>query len=147
MRVIIQRASHADVVVDGEQLGAIEHGLMVLVGFGNGDGRREMEWMARKIVGLRIFEDAEERMNLSVGDIGGGILLVPNFTLYAECQKGRRPSFSGAAAPDIASGLFDEFCRLLEDMPVPVAKGKFGADMRVTLCNDGPVTVIIDSPE
>ena len=147
MRVVIQRVSIAGVTVDDETVGRIDRGLMVLVGFADGDGEQQMQWMANKICGLRVFEDEEERMNLSVGDIGGSVLLVPNFTLYADCQRGRRPSFSGAAAPDEATHLFDRFCTIMQEFPIPVEKGQFGAHMVVGLSNDGPVTLIIDSPQ
>jgi D-tyrosyl-tRNA(Tyr) deacylase len=139
--------SSAGVTVDDENVGYIDRGLMVLVGFADGDGEQQMQWMANKICGLRVFEDEEEKMNLSVGDIGGAVLLVPNFTLYADCQRGRRPSFSGAAAPDDATHLFDRFSTIMQDFPVPVEKGQFGAHMVVCLSNDGPVTLIIDSPQ
>ena len=146
MRVVIQRVSRADVVVEGQCLGSIETGLLVLAGFADADGDEQLRWMANKIAGLRVFEDDEEKMNLSVGDVGGSILLVPNFTLYADCQKGRRPGFSGAAAPDIATDLFDRFVDMVKESGVCVRKGQFGAHMVVSLSNDGPVTLIIDSP-
>lgn len=146
MRVVIQRVSRADVVVDGECLGQIDAGLLVLAGFADGDGEEQLRWMANKIVGLRVFEDEDEKMNLCVGDVSGSVLLVPNFTLYADCQKGRRPGFSGAAAPQLATGLFDRFVELVEESGVEVRKGRFGAHMVVSLSNNGPVTLIIDSP-
>lgn len=147
MRVVIQRVSRADVLVDGECLGTIGAGLLVLAGFAEGDADDQLRWMANKIAGLRVFEDDEEKMNLSVGDVAGSILLVPNFTLYADCQRGRRPSFSGAAAPDVATGLFDRFAVMVQESGVEVQKGRFGAHMLVSLSNDGPVTLIIDSPQ
>lgn len=146
MRVVIQRVSRAEVVVDGECLGQIDAGLLVLVGFADGDGEDQLRWMANKIVALRVFEDEDEKMNLCVGDVGGSVLLVPNFTLYADCQKGRRPGFSGAATPEVAAGLFDRFVAIVQESGVGVRKGQFGAHMLVSLCNDGPVTLIIDSP-
>ncbi len=146
MRVVVQRVSRADVAVEGAAIAEIGRGLLVLAGFKQGDAAQQLQWIAQKIVGLRIFEDAEGKMNLSVGDIEGGVLLVPNFTLYADCQKGRRPGFSGAAAPEPAGRLFDEFCIMVQELDIPVAKGHFGAHMQVSLTNDGPVTLIIDSP-
>ena len=147
MRVVIQRVSRAEVVVDGECIGRIDAGLLVLAGFADGDAEEQLRWMANKIVALRVFEDDEEKMNLCVGDVAGSILLVPNFTLYADCQKGRRPGFSGAAAPDVATGLFDRFVAMVQESGVGVRKGRFGAHMLVSLSNDGPVTLIIESPQ
>lgn len=147
MRVVVQRVSAAQVVVDGATVGSIDHGMLVLVGFTAGDDAAQLRWMADKLGGLRIFEDDQGKMNLSVTEIGGSVLLVPNFTLYADCQKGRRPGFSRAADPSIAIELFDGFCDLLQESGLQIAKGVFGAYMQVSLCNDGPVTFIIDSPE
>ncbi len=147
MRVVIQRVRRADVAIESSTIGEIGPGLLVLAGFTDGDGPEQLQWMAQKIAGLRIFEDAEGKMNLSVAETGGSILLVPNFTLYADCRKGRRPGFSGAADPDEASRLFDEFCALVQEFEAPVEKGEFGAYMQVSLQNDGPVTLIIDSPD
>ena len=147
MRVVIQRVSRAEVVVDGECIGRIDAGLLVLAGFADGDSDEQLRWMANKIVALRVFEDDEEKMNLCVGDVAGSILLVPNFTLYADCQKGRRPGFSGAAAPDVATALFERFVAMVQESGVGVQKGRFGAHMLVSLSNDGPVTLIIDSPQ
>ena len=146
MRVVVQRVTHASVEVEGEITGQIGRGLLVLVGFCEGDDAAALGWMARKIAGLRLFEDAGEKMNLSVEDIGGQVLLVPQFTLYGDCRKGRRPSFTGALAPALATRLFDDFCRLLAGLGLPPQTGIFGAHMKVSLLNDGPVTVIIDSP-
>ncbi len=146
MRVVIQRVRRADVTIAGATIAEIGPGLLVLAGFKDGDGPEQLQWMAQKIAGLRIFEDAEGKMNLAVAETGGSILLVPNFTLYADCNKGRRPGFSGAADPGVASRLFDEFCALMQEFEVPVEKGEFGAYMQVSLQNDGPVTLIIDSP-
>ncbi|NLJ36043.1 MAG: D-tyrosyl-tRNA(Tyr) deacylase [candidate division WS1 bacterium] len=147
MRVVVQRVSAAQVVVDGAAVGSIDHGMLVLVGFTDGDDAAQLRWMADKLGGLRIFEDDQGKMNLSVTEIGGSVLLVPNFTLYADCQKGRRPSFSRAAEPSIATELFNGFCDLLQESGLQIAKGVFGAYMQVSLCNDGPVTFIIDSPK
>lgn len=146
MRVVVQRVTHASVEVDGNTTGQIGPGLLVLVGFCEGDDAAALDWMARKIAGLRLFEDADEKMNLSVEEIGGQVLLVPQFTLYGECRKGRRPSFTAALGPAQATLLFDQFCRLFADLGLPPQTGIFGAHMKVSLLNDGPVTVIIDSP-
>jgi len=145
MRVVVQRVSRARVVVDGVTIGAIEHGLVLLVGFGHGDGEGECAWMARKIAGLRVFEDAAGLMNAAVTDVRGGVLAVPNFTLLADCRRGRRPSFAGALAPDAAEPLFQRFVGLLTTHLGTVASGRFGATMSVELVNDGPVTLVIDS--
>jgi D-aminoacyl-tRNA deacylase len=147
MRVVVQRVSEAQVLVDGETVGSIDQGLLALAGFADGDDAVQLQWMADKLSGLRIFEDEQGRMNLSVRDIGGSVLLVPNFTLYADCRKGRRPSFCRAADPATATALFDRFCDLMQDSGLCIAKGIFGAYMEVGLCNSGPVTLIIDSPE
>ena len=143
---MIQRVKSASVSVEGEKAAGIGRGLVVLLGVGLNDTEQDAAWLADKTANLRIFEDAEGKMNLSVGDIEGGVLLVPNFTLYADCEKGRRPGFSGAAAPELAGRLFDEFCIMVQELDIPVAKGHFGAHMQVSLTNDGPVTLIIDSP-
>jgi len=143
----VQRVAQAAVVVDGKTVGEIGLGLMVLVGFRPGDGEAQLHWMADKLIGLRVFEDAEKKMNLSVADVGGRLLLVPQFTLYGDCRKGRRPGFSEALAPDQATLLFDQFCGLVAQLgPLP-KRGVFGAHMQVSLVNDGPVTLIIDSPQ
>ncbi|MFO7946153.1 MAG: D-aminoacyl-tRNA deacylase [Armatimonadota bacterium] len=147
MRAVVQRVSSASVDIDGRQVARIESGLLALVGFGEGDGKKDIHWMANKLSGLRIFEDADGKMNLSVLDTGGSILVVPNFTLYGDCQKGRRPSFSSAAAPEKARELFDRLVGLLKECGVPTPKGTFGAHMHVELTNDGPVTLIIESPQ
>ncbi|MFP3903104.1 MAG: D-aminoacyl-tRNA deacylase [Armatimonadota bacterium] len=147
MRAVVQRVSSASVSADDREVGGIDSGLVVLVGFGEGDGERDIHWMANKLSGLRVFEDADGKMNLSVLDTGGSILVVPNFTLYGDCQKGRRPSFSSAAAPEKARKLFDRLVGLLKECGVPSTKGIFGAHMQVQLINDGPVTLIIESPQ
>lgn len=116
----------------------------MLAGFGPADDPAALQWMAEKIAGLRVFEDLEGRMNLSVGDIGGQVLCVPNFTLYGDCRKGKRPGFSYAAPPEQATALFDAFCDTLAGL-CPVARGVFGAHMHVALINDGPVTLLLDT--
>jgi D-aminoacyl-tRNA deacylase len=145
VRVVVQRVAHAEVEVEGSVVGQIGPGLLVLVGFCDGDGTAALDWMARKLVGLRLFEDNEEKMNLSVQETGGQVLLVPQFTLYGDCRKGRRPSFTDALAPAQATMLFDQFCALVEQAGVPVQRGVFGAHMKVSLLNDGPVTMIVES--
>jgi D-tyrosyl-tRNA(Tyr) deacylase len=145
VRVVVQRVTHAEVEVEGSVVGQIGPGLLALVGFCPGDDRAALDWMARKVVGLRLFEDSDEKMNLSVQETGGQVLLVPQFTLYGDCRKGRRPSFTDALAPAQATLLFDQFCALVEQTGVPVQRGVFGAHMKVSLLNDGPVTLILDS--
>ena len=147
MRAVIQRVREASVKVEDEEVGAIGSGLMVLLGVGPEDGPSDVRWMAQKIAGLRIFRDDSGRMNHSVLDLGLGVLVVSQFTLYGDCRKGRRPNFMGAAPPDIAEPLYESFCEALEEQGVQVVqRGRFGAMMAVSLCNDGPVTLVLDSP-
>jgi D-tyrosyl-tRNA(Tyr) deacylase len=145
MRAVVQRVAHASVTVGGQITGQIEQGLLVLLGAGQRDTERDVDYMVNKISGLRIFEDAEGKMNLSVQDIGGGILAISQFTLYGDCRKGRRPSFVSALHPDTALGLYDLYCTKTAALGLPVGKGVFGAHMDVALLNDGPVTLLIDS--
>lgn len=147
MRAVVQRVSSARVEVDGSISAAIERGLLVLLGVAKDDGPGEAEWMAKKLVGLRIFEDAEGKLNLSVQDVGGSILLVSQFTLLGDCRKGRRPSFTEAAPPEDASRRYQEVARRLRESGVSVATGVFRARMAVHLVNDGPVTLILDTPD
>lgn len=144
MRCVIQRSGPARVTIDGRVAGAIERGLVVLAAFAPGDTDAELEWMARKLPLLRIFEDDEGRMNRSLAEAGGGILLVSQFTLYGDCRKGHRPSFTGSAAPAVAEEMYERFSGLLRRQWPQVAEGVFGAMMRVDLVNDGPVTIILD---
>ena len=146
MRAVVQRVSRARVVVAGETVGDIGRGLLVLLGVAPTDTREQVSWMAEKIAGMRIFRDAEEKMNLSVQDIGGAVLVVSQFTLYGDCSKGKRPSFIDAAKPEIAIPLYEAFLDALRALGIPVAAGRFGADMAVELFNDGPVTLILDRP-
>ena len=146
MRAVVQRVSRARVVVAGETVGEIGRGLLVLLGVAPTDTREQVSWMAEKIAGLRIFRDAEEKMNLSVQDVGGAVLVVSQFTLYGDCSKGKRPSFIDAAKPEIAIPLYEAFLDALRALGIPVAAGRFGADMAVELVNDGPVTMILDRP-
>ncbi len=146
MRAIVQRVRSARVTVGDEVVGAVGYGLLVLLGVAPTDTVAQVQWLADKVVGLRIFADAEGKMNHGVADIGGGVLVVSQFTLYGDCRKGRRPSFVGAAAPEIAEPLYEAFLNGIRALGIPVAAGRFGAMMQVELVNDGPVTLIIDSP-
>lgn len=148
MRVVVQRVRSAEVEVDGRSVAAIGPGLLVLAGFEAADGEADLAWVSGKLVRLRIFDDATGVMNRSVGEAGGEVLAVSQFTLFASVRKGNRPSWSRAAPPDVAGPLFARFVRQLEtDLGHPVPTGVFGADMKVRLLNDGPVTLIIDSSE
>lgn len=146
MKAVIQRVSRSSVTVDGEVVGAVEHGYMVLLGVGKGDAEAQAEWLAQKIAGLRIFEDDQGKMNLSILDVGGSALVVSQFTLYGDCKKGRRPSFIDAAAPDEADRLYKYFCGKLQDAGVPVQTGRFQTTMSVALVNEGPVTLLLETP-
>lgn len=145
MRVVLQRVSHASVTVDEEIIGKIERGFLLLVGVTHDDAMEDMEYLVRKIVQMRIFEDEEGKLNRSIQDIRGEILSVSQFTLYADTKKGNRPSFSKAAPGDVAIEMFEQFNGLLRDTGIPVETGQFGADMKVELLNDGPVTILLDS--
>lgn len=147
MRALVQRVSRARVTVDGSVTGEIGEGLLILLGAGEGDGDAEVEWMARKIAGLRIFRDGDQLMNRSLIDTGGGALVVPQFTLYGDVRRGRRPEFSRAAKPGDAEPLYERFCEALAVHGVPVERGVFQAYMQVELLNDGPVTIWLESPE
>lgn len=144
MRVLLQRVSRAAVTVDGRETGRIGLGFLVLVGLTNGDSDEQLQWMADKIVGLRLFADTEGKMNLGLVDVGGALLVVSQFTLYGDAQKGRRPSFIQAAHPDVAVPLYDKFVVALRERGVPVQTGEFGAMMQVELVNDGPVTLWLE---
>ena len=149
MRAVIQRVTHASVTINGTVKGKIGNGFLVLFGAGEGDTRSQAELLARKTAGMRIFCDAEGKMNLSLSDVGGSVLVISQFTLYADCRRGNRPSFTGAAAPDLANELYEYYVKLLreEHHIADVQTGVFGADMKVELLNDGPVTIILDSAE
>lgn len=148
MRTVIQRVQHASVTVDGRITGQIGPGLLVLAGFAPDDTPATLDWMARKLVQLRIFSDDEGKMNRSVQDVSGQILVVSQFTLLADARKGNRPSYIGAAPPPIAVPLYEQFVQRLEQLlGYPVPTGEFGADMQVALLNDGPVTIVLDSLE
>lgn len=145
MKLIIQRVLEAKVRVNKELVGSINNGLLVLFGAKESDSEIEINWLVNKLVNLRIFNDSENKMNLSVTDISGDILVVPNFTLYADCKKGYRPSFINAAKPDISEPLFDNFVKKLKtESNLKIETGIFGADMKVSLVNDGPVTIEIE---
>jgi len=146
MRVVIQRVSEGRVTIGGQVKGAIGRGLVVLVAVEDADTTEDIEWLSGKIVRLRIFSDAEGLMNLSVQEVGGDILVVSQFTLFASTKKGNRPSYTRSSRPELAIPRYEEFlARLALDLGKPVASGEFGADMQVNLCNDGPVTIFIDS--
>ncbi len=145
MRIILQRVKQASVEIGGEVVGQIGQGALVLLGAGKEDTDQDVEYLVEKILGLRIFEDDAGKMNLSVTDIGGEILVVSQFTLYGDCRKGRRPSFDKAASPDLAEDLYESFVQRLRDFGIPVQTGKFGAMMDVSLVNWGPVTIMLDS--
>ena len=147
MKIVLQRVTRASVSVDGEVVGAIGAGLLILVGVADGDSEAQAEALARKVAGLRIFADEEGRFNESLLDVGGSALVVSQFTLHSDVRKGRRPSFTGAARPEVAEPLCDYFSEALRGQGVPVATGVFGAMMSVELVNDGPFTVVIDSAD
>ncbi len=147
MRACIQRVSQAQVVVDGKTIGQIGAGLVVLLGVAEDDSDKDMEWLADKIVPLRIFSDDQGKMNRSLFDVQGKMLVVSQFTLLGDCRKGRRPSFISAAKPEMADAMYQQFCQRVEGQGVQVATGQFAADMQVTLTNDGPVTIWIDTEE
>ncbi len=148
MRVVVQRVSNASVKVNDETIAAIKRGLLLLIGFAHDDTNDSLKWMARKVVNLRIFEDEAGKMNFGVAMINGELLAVSQFTLYANAQKGNRPSFTDAAQPEQATLLFDSFCDLLEEkLGKSIQRGKFGAHMEVNLTNNGPVTIILESPK
>ena len=147
MRAVVQRVRSASVSVGGEEVGRMGPGLMILLGVRKGDTEAEARWLAEKIAGLRIFEDAEGKMNLSASEIGGSALIVSQFTLYGDCRKGRRPSFDKAAPPDVAERLYEDFVKYIGDAGIPTSTGRFQAMMLVKIENDGPVTLIVETAE
>ena len=147
MRVVIQRAKEARVEVNHKIIGKIDHGFVLLVGFNPDDTKEVVDKLVNKIVGLRIFSDEDEKMNLSLKDVNGEILSISQFTLYANCKKGKRPSFIEAARPEIAIPLYNYFNERIASEGISIETGEFGADMKVYLMNDGPVTIILDSNE
>jgi len=147
MRACLQRVSEAHVTVDGAETGRIGRGLVVLLGIGPNDGDAEVRWLAEKIVGLRVFEDEAGKMNRSLAEVRGGMLVISQFTLYGDCRKGRRPSFTDAAPPDLAERLYEAFVAEVRRAEIEVGTGRFREHMLVSLVNDGPVTLWIDTAE
>lgn len=145
MKAVIQRVSHAQVEVDQQIVGRIDRGLVVLLGVQEGDSERDLAFLVDKTIGLRIFPDANDKMNLSVCDVGGSLLIVSQFTLLGDCRKGKRPSFVQAAAPEIAKQMYEQFVAKVRQQGLVVETGIFQADMQVSLCNSGPVTIVLDS--
>ena len=144
MRVVVQRVRRGRVTVEGRPVAEIGPGFVILVGVGKGDGREQAEWLAEKCAGLRVFEDPEGKMNLALPDVGGAVLVVSQFTLYADASKGRRPSFIDAAPPEDAAPLVEAFADGLRRLGIPVQSGSFGAHMLVEIENDGPVTILLE---
>jgi len=147
MKALIQRVDRADVSVSGETVGKIEKGLCVFLGVVDADTEKDIQWLAEKIINLRIFDDDDGRMNLSLLDVKGEMLLISQFTLCGDCRKGRRPSWAGAAKPDFAKDMYEKFIKEVRKSGVKTETGIFQAEMKVCICNDGPVTLMIDSKE
>ena len=145
MKLVIQRVTHAKVTVEGKVTGEIEKGFLVLVGIKQGDTKQQADYLVRKLCNLRVFSDENGKMNLSIKDVNGSLLIVSQFTLYGDCKDGNRPSFIQAAKPDEAIPLYEYFCDKCSENEIKVEKGIFGADMKVELLNDGPVTIIIEN--
>ena len=146
MRAVVQRVSRASVTIESEVVGTVGRGLLVLLGVAPNDTEAGARWLAEKVAGLRIFPDDEGKMNRDVVEAGGGLLVVSQFTLYGDCRKGRRPSFVGAAPPEIAEPLYEAFVAAVRAQGIPAATGRFGAMMQVELVNDGPVTLLVETP-
>jgi D-tyrosyl-tRNA(Tyr) deacylase len=144
MRVVLQRVSQASVTINGRVVASVGRGFCLLVGFTHGDTLEQVDWVAEKVAGLRLFGDEAGKMNLALDEVGGGVLVVSQFTLYGDAAKGRRPSFINAARPDLAIPLYEGFLQALRRLGLTVAAGQFGADMQVEIHNDGPVTLILD---
>lgn len=144
MKTVIQRVTEASVAVEGKTVGSIGKGLMILVGVGADDTKENADYLAKKISAMRIFEDGEQHMNLSVKDVEGEILVISQFTLFADCRKGNRPNFMAAGKPEISEPLYEYFCDALRSHDIHVETGIFGADMKVSLVNDGPVTIVFE---
>lgn len=145
MRAVVQRVDKASVEVEGKIVGEINKGLLVLLGVGAEDNEKDLDYLVEKIIGLRVFQDENDKMNLSLMDVNGELLVVSQFTLYGDARKGKRPSFSSSAAPDIGNKYYEEFVNKARDLGVKTETGIFGADMKVNLINDGPVTILLDS--
>lgn len=144
MKLVVQRVTKASVEVEGKIVGKINKGFMVLLGVAQGDSKEQADYLVKKLCNLRVFEDENEKMNLALKDVGGELLIISQFTLCADTTSGNRPSFTGAAKPDIANELYEYFCKQCSDNGINVEKGIFGADMKVSLVNDGPVTIILE---
>ena len=147
MRAVLTRVKSASVTIDGEVVGKIGQGFLILLGVGPEDTERECRYLAEKALGLRVFEDENEKMNLGLADVGGEVLVVSQFTLYGNCRKGRRPSFAEAANPELGNRLYERFLEICEELGYPPQHGRFGADMQVESVNDGPVTLILDTDQ
>ena len=145
MRAVVQRVTNADVKIDGRVNGKIDDGLLVLLGVGNGDTEEDMKYIADKIIKLRIFSDENDKMNLSLEDVGGSMLVISQFTLYGDCSHGRRPYFGNAMEPVSANEMYEKFVAYIGEQGIHTETGEFGADMKVSLTNDGPVTIILES--
>lgn len=145
MRAVVQRVTNADVKIDGRVNGKIDDGLLVLLGVGNGDTEEDMKYIADKIIKLRIFSDENDKMNLSLEDVGGSMLVISQFTLYGDCSHGRRPYFGNAMEPVSANEMYEKFVAYIKEQGIHTETGEFGADMKVALTNDGPVTIILES--
>lgn len=145
MRAVVQRVTNADVKIDGRVNGKIDNGLLVLLGVGNGDTEEDMKYIADKIIKLRIFSDENDKMNLSLEDVGGSMLVISQFTLYGDCSHGRRPYFGNAMEPVSANEMYEKFVAYIGERGIHTETGEFGADMKVSLTNDGPVTIILES--
>ena len=145
MRAVVQRVTNADVKIDGRVNGKIDDGLLVLLGVGNGDNEEDMKYIADKIIKLRIFSDENDKMNLSLEDVGGSMLVISQFTLYGDCSHGRRPYFGNAMEPVSANEMYEKFVAYIREQGIHTETGEFGADMKVSLTNDGPVTIILES--
>lgn len=145
MRAVVQRVTNADVKIDGRVNGKIDDGLLVLLGVGNGDTEEDMKYIADKIIKLRIFSDENDKMNLSLEDVGGSMLVISQFTLYGDCSHGRRPYFGNAMEPVSANEMYEQFVAYIKEQGIHTETGEFGADMKVSLTNDGPVTIILES--
>ena len=147
MRAVLTRVNSASVTIDGQVVGSIGRGFLILLGVGPNDTEKECRWLAEKCLGLRIFTDENDKMNLGLEAVGGEVLVVSQFTLYGNCRKGRRPSFVGAAGPELGNALYEKFLSICEELGYPPQHGQFGADMQVESVNDGPVTLILDTEE
>ena len=145
MRAVVQRVTNADVKIDDRVNGKIDNGLLVLLGVGNGDTEEDMKYIADKIIKLRIFSDENDKMNLSLEDVGGSMLVISQFTLYGDCSHGRRPYFGNAMEPVSANEMYEKFVAYIREQGIHTETGEFGADMKVSLTNDGPVTIILES--